>query len=136
MADKSFQLEIITPRRVVFKGDVTSVSAPGTSGGFQVLHSHAPLLSSLKIGELKVADPQGTEVLYAVSGGFAEVRENKVVVLAETAERKDEIDAARASASRERAEKRMAEKKNEIDFERARFSLLRAINRLKVAGTP
>jgi len=134
MADKILQLEIVTPRRVVFKGEVTSFSAPGVVGGFQVLYNHAPLLSSLKIGEVKIKEVNGTEFHYAVSGGFVEVRENHVLLLAETAERTDEIDAERAKASRDRAQKRMAEKKSDIDFERARFALYRALNRLKIAG--
>jgi F-type H+-transporting ATPase subunit epsilon len=134
MADKILQLEIVTPRRVVFKGEVTSFSAPGVVGGFQVLYNHAPMLSSLKIGEVKIKDASGTEFHYAISGGFVEVRENHVLLLAETAERTDEIDAQRAKSSRDRAQKRMAEKKSDIDFERARFALYRALNRLKIAG--
>jgi F-type H+-transporting ATPase subunit epsilon len=134
MTDKIFQLEIVTPRRVVFKGEVTSFSAPGVVGGFQVLYDHAPLLSSLKIGEVKIKDASGTEFHYAISGGFVEVRENHILLLAETAERTDEIDAQRAKSSRDRAQKRMAEKKSDIDFERARFALYRALNRLKIAG--
>ena len=134
MADKILQLEIVTPRRIVFKGEVTSFSAPGVVGGFQVLYNHAPLLSSLKIGEVKIKEASGTEFHYAISGGFVEVRENHILLLAETAERTDEIDAERAKASRDRAQKRMAEKKSNIDFERARFALYRALNRLKIAG--
>ncbi|MGD0591385.1 MAG: F0F1 ATP synthase subunit epsilon [Bacteroidota bacterium] len=134
MADKILQLEIVTPRRVVFKGEVTSFSAPGVVGGFQVLYNHAPLLSSLKIGEVKIKEVSGTEFHYAISGGFVEVRENHILLLAETAERTDEIDAERAKASRDRAQKRIAEKKPEINFERARLALYRALNRLKIAG--
>ncbi len=134
MADKILQLEIVTPRRVVFKGEVTSLSAPGVVGGFQVLYDHAPLLSSLKIGEVKIKEASGTEFHYAISGGFVEVRDNHIILLAETAERTDEIDAERAKASRDRAQKRITERKSDIDFERARFALYRALNRLKIAG--
>ena len=134
MADKILQLEIVTPKRVVFKGEVTSLTAPGVVGGFQVLFNHAPLLSSLKIGEVKIKEASGTEFHYAISGGFVEVRENLILLLAETAERTDEIDAERAKASRDRAQKRMAEKKSDIDFERARLALYRALNRLKIVG--
>jgi F-type H+-transporting ATPase subunit epsilon len=134
MEDKPFLLEILTPRRVVFKGDVTSFQAPGVVGGFQVLHSHAPLLSSLKIGEVTIRDSHGVELHYAISGGFAEVRENHVLLLAETAERTDEIDTERAKASRDRAQKRMAEKNHGIDLERAQLALYRAVNRLKISG--
>jgi ATP synthase, F1 epsilon subunit (delta in mitochondria) len=134
MADKILQLEIVTPRRVVFKGEVTSFSAPGVVGGFQILYNHAPLLSSLKIGEVKIKEASGTEFHYAISGGFVEVRENHILLLAETAERTDEIDAERAKASRDRAQKRMSEKKQDIDFERARLALYRALNRLKIVA--
>jgi F-type H+-transporting ATPase subunit epsilon len=134
MEDKTLHVEIVTPKRVVFKGEVTSFSAPGVVGGFQVLFNHAPLLSSLKIGEVKITDVSGAEIHYAISGGFVEIRENKVLLLAETAERVDEIDTDRAKASCDRAQKRIAEKKQEIDIERARLALYRALNRLKIAG--
>jgi len=134
MADKSFHLEIITPKRIVYKGEVTSFSAPGIEGGFQVLHSHAPLLSSLKIGEVKIVDANGNNSRYAVSGGFVEVRDNQVLLLAETAERTDEIDSDRANAAMDRAKKRLEEKKADIDVERAKLALYRAMNRLKIAN--
>lgn len=134
MAEKMFTLEIVTPRKVAYRGDVSSFSAPGVVGGFQVLRSHAPLLSNIGIGEVKIADPEGKESRYATSGGFVEVHDNKVIMLAETAERADEIDAGRAQAARERAQKRLAEKRIETDIERAKVALQRAINRLNVAG--
>lgn len=134
MAEKTFKLEIVTPKKVAYSADVVSFSAPGVVGGFQVLRSHAPLLSNIAVGEVKLTDVQGNEIRYATSGGFVEVHDNKVIMLAETAERTDEIDVARAQAARERAQKRLAEKKIEMDIERARLALYRALNRLKVAG--
>ena len=133
MADKSFKLEIVTPKKVVFSGEVTSFSAPGVMGGFQVLKSHAPLLSNIAIGEVKLVDVSGTEVHYATSGGFVEVHENKVMLLAETAERSDNIDVQRAESARDRARARLKEKAEELDIDRARLALYRAMNRLKVA---
>lgn len=133
MADKVYRLEIVTPKKVVFSGEVTSFSAPGVVGGFQVLRSHAPLLSNIAIGEVKVVDSAGSETRFATSGGFVEVRENKVIMLAETAERSDEIDVPRAEAARDRARKRLKEKNAETDVDRARIALFRAMNRLKVA---
>ncbi len=135
MDDKRYRLEIVTPRRTVYAAEVISFSAPGVMGGFQVLFSHAPLLSSLQTGEVKVVEPDGSEWRYATSGGFVEVRNNTVVLLAETAERADEIDVARARASRERAQGRLAERTADLDVERARAALNRALNRLKVAGS-
>jgi F-type H+-transporting ATPase subunit epsilon len=133
MADKAFKLEIVTPKKVVFSGDVTSFSAPGVVGNFQVLRSHAPLLSATTVGLVKVVDAAGKEMRYATSGGFVEVNDNKVVMLAETAERADQIDVSRAEAARDRAKERLGGKRNEIDVERARLALHRALNRLKVA---
>ena len=133
MADKAFKLEIVTPKKIVFSGDVTSFSAPGVAGGFQVLKSHAPFLSNIAIGEVKLVDASGSESRFATSGGFVEVHDNKVILLAETAERSDEIDVARAEIAKERARKRLAAKTAEIDVDRARLALFRALNRLKVA---
>lgn len=134
MYEKPFKLEIVSPERVVFSGDATSFSAPGVQGGFQVLVNHAPLLSSLEAGEIKVKTMDGADVRYATSGGFAEVRGNRVVVLVETAERADEIDTERAAASKARAEERLWFTGEGVDVERARASLQRALNRLRVAA--
>lgn len=132
MAEKSLTLEIVTPRKMVFKGEVISFSAPGVVGGFQVLYNHAPLLSSLQVGEVKYTDANGRDIRYATSGGFVEVKENHVVLLAETAERADEIDVERAKAAEARAHKRLAEKSKETDVERAQVALARALNRLRI----
>jgi F-type H+-transporting ATPase subunit epsilon len=134
MYEKPFTLEIVSPGRVVFNGEVTSFSAPGTEGGFQVLVNHAPLLSSLEIGEMKVKSADGRDTHYATSGGFVEVRGNRVVALVEAVERADEIDVARAQASRDRAEQRLRTPTKDIDADRARASLFRALNRLRVAA--
>jgi F-type H+-transporting ATPase subunit epsilon len=134
MADKTFNLEIVTPRKIAYSGSVLSFSAPGVVGGFQVLYNHAPLLSNIAIGEVKIVDAQEKESHYATSGGFVEVHDNKVIMLAETVERTDEIDTSRAQEARERAQRRISEKKVETDMDRAKVALQRAINRLKVAG--
>jgi F-type H+-transporting ATPase subunit epsilon len=131
---KVFHLEIVTPRGVVFNGGVESFSAPGVKGRFQVLRSHAPLLASLKIGEIKVLDADGTERRYATSGGFVEVRNNAAIVLADTAEGVDKIDVERAKEALDRSRKRIAERSSQTDLGRARLSLQRALNRLKIAG--
>lgn len=134
MAEKIFKLEIVTPKKVTYNADVTSFTAPGVVGGFQVLRSHAPLLSNVGVGVVKIVDTEGKELHYATSGGFVEVHDNKVIMIAETAERADEIDVSRAQAARERAQKRLVEKQIETDVERAKVALHRAVNRLRVAG--
>ncbi len=133
MAGKNFSLDIVTPTRTVFSGEVQSFSAPGVLGGFQVLFNHAPLLSSIKVGRVKIIDVSGKEVHYATSGGFVEVNANKVILLAETAERSDEIDVQRAEEARRRADEQLR-KEEDVDEERARAALVRAINRLKIAA--
>jgi len=133
MYEKAFALKIVAPRGVVYEGDATSVSAPGTLGSFQVLFNHAPLLSSLDIGPLKVKDTAGVDTLYATGGGFLEVNGNRVVVLVESAERPEDIDVARARAARERAEARLKSHDPLFDVRRAELALARALNRLRLA---
>jgi F-type H+-transporting ATPase subunit epsilon len=136
MFDKPFTLSIITPTRVVYNDQALSVSAPGVSGGFQVLYNHAPLLAALEVGEMKVRTKEGAELHYAVGGGFVEVKNNSVVVLADSAELASEIDRGRAEEARTRASGRIHTGGPGIDIERAEFALRRAINRLRVASRP
>lgn len=131
----AFALEIVTPERVVYSGQVTSLQAPGTEGSFGVMAGHMPLLASLDIGVLRFADEGGEGVRMAVSGGFAEVGRERVTVLAETAESAEEIDVQRAESSRQRAEERLANRDDgEVDAARARAALMRAQNRLKISS--
>ncbi len=133
MFDKPFTLELVTPERVVFRGDVVGVTSPGVEGGFQVLKNHAALLTALDVGRIRLRNAQQNESSYATSGGFVEVRDNVVTILAETAERAEDIDVARAERARERAEARLHHPEADTDIERARAALIRALNRLKVA---
>lgn len=124
-------LEIISPSKTVFQGQVTSVNVPGTSGSFQILKNHAPLVSTLEIGELRISI-EDQKRYFAISGGTIEVLNNKVLVLADSVEDVEEIDLDRAIESKERAEKRLSEKNPDIDVERAKASFLRAMNRIKL----
>jgi F-type H+-transporting ATPase subunit epsilon len=133
MYERAFKLEIITPNKVVFRDEASSVTVPGVQGSFQVLYNHAPLLSSLEIGELRVKAGDGKDFRYATSGGFLEVKDNLVTIIVETVEAASAIDVERAKASQERASKRLHSKAQEVDMERARASLLRAVNRIRVA---
>jgi F-type H+-transporting ATPase subunit epsilon len=130
--DKLFKLEIVTPQKNVFSGSVESFSAPGTSGGFQILHNHAPFLTTITIGEVKLRNADGNELAYSTSGGFVEVSNNIVTFLADTAERKDEVDIERAKAAKMRAEERLRKREEDINIARARAALARAINRLRI----
>jgi F-type H+-transporting ATPase subunit epsilon len=128
----TIRCEIVTAERIVFSGDVDMVIAPGTEGELGILPHHAPLLTALKVGELRIKR-DGGETSFAISGGFMEVRPDRVTVLADTAERADEIDVARAGAARERAQKLLAERVSREDFSRAEAALRRSQIRLKVA---
>jgi F-type H+-transporting ATPase subunit epsilon len=125
------KLEIITAERVVYSDDVDVVVAPGIEGELGILPHHAPLMTALQPGEIRVRKG-GEEVFMAVSGGFLEVMANKVTILADTAERSEEIDEARVQAAMKRAEEQVAMHPSDMDLERAVASLRRSQARLKV----
>ena len=127
-------LELATPTRLVVSAEVDEVVAPGSLGYFGVLPGHAPLLATLGIGEVTYRIGRD-EHHVAVSGGFAEVRNDKVIILADSAETPADIDRARAERARDRAEARLSGRnQEEIDYARAAAALARALNRLQVAG--
>jgi F-type H+-transporting ATPase subunit epsilon len=130
--EKTFHLEIITPRQVVYNGDVIGFMAPGTNGGFEILKDHAAFISSIRVGEFRLRHPDGYDEYYATSGGFVEVRDNKVTFLAETSEKATDIDINRAKLAHERARKRLEDRSN-YDPEQAMQALQRASNRLMIA---
>ena len=133
---QNIKLEVVTPEKVVVSEDSQIVAAPGTLGEFGVLSGHTPFLTSLKTGVIRYTDAKGGEQLVFISGGFAEALPNKVTILAESAERKPDIDLDRAKAAMERAQKRLEEDRarEDIDFVRARAALERALVRIKLAG--
>ena len=131
---KVLTLEVVTPTRVVVTEGVEEVVAPGTEGYFGVLGGHLPFMSTLKIGELSYRK-NGNWRHLAVSWGYAEVRGEKMIILAETAEKAEEIDVARAERARDRALERLARWGDEsIDVLRAQAALTRALTRIEVAA--
>lgn len=133
MSEDYLKVNITTPHKRWVLEDVVSCTLPGTKGGFQVLFNHAPLLSQLEIGEIKIESTRGTQ-RFSTSGGFAEVLKNNVSLLLESCERAEEIDVERARLALERARKRLKEKSVELDESRAEAALARALNRIKIAG--
>lgn len=129
---KSFEAQILTPDGPVFNGLVESINLPGTEGNFQVLYNHASLMSGLEVGVVTVNEGNGSVTQIAVSSGFAEIHDNKVVVLVESAEKKEDIDLERALESKKRAEERL--KADNVDTGRAEAALMRAVNRIKLVG--
>ncbi len=132
MAEKTQRLEVVTPAKKLFSEDVRFVVVPGVVGELGILPDHAPLMTALKIGIMKIQQ-EGKTFKMAVSGGFMEVRNSRVTVLADSAERVEDIDRHRAEAAKERAEKRLAAKDSNIDILRAEMALQRALNRLKAS---
>jgi F-type H+-transporting ATPase subunit epsilon len=131
----TFRLTLVTQEKELFSLDVVSVMAPGSEGYLGIMARHAPLLTELDIGELKVTYPDGRVGFYALEGGLLEVSKEGAVVLADAAEPEEEIDEERARAARERARQRLEgalQDYEQLDFERARAALLRAINRLRI----
>ena len=129
------RLDVVTAERMVYSDSVDMVVAPGFEGQLGILPHHTPLMTALLPGELRIKKG-GEEVSLVISGGFLEVRPDKVVVLADTAERADEIDVERAEAARRRAQERLSQERElGIDGARAEASLRRSLARLRVAET-
>ncbi len=125
-------LEIVTPDRSLVRDEVDEVQVPGSEGYLGILPGHTPLLATLGVGELWYRKGQEKRYL-ALAGGFVEVLPDRVTILAQTAELAQDIDVARAEASKKRAEDRLAKPSADLDAERARLALLRALTRLQVA---
>jgi F-type H+-transporting ATPase subunit epsilon len=135
MLPEAIELIIVTPQRQLLREKVASVQLPGASGELGILPGHAPLITELGNGELSYKLSGGGEpVVLAVLSGFAEVLPDRVTVLAETAERPEEIDVKRAKEALARAEKRLASTDPDVDWDRATAALQRAFVRIKVGN--
>jgi len=128
------KLQIVTAERLIFEGDVDEVNVPGQEGDMGILPKHAPLMTTLRPGEIVVVTDKQPQ-FFAVSGGFLEVRPERVIILADSAERADEIDIARAQEAMERAKANMSDKTGGgLDAAAAEAALARALTRVKVAN--
>ena len=132
---RTFQLEFVTPTRVIDCGQVSYLRAPSTDGLFGVMAGHTRAMISLAVGPVNVTNAEGTRH-FATNGGYADILGTDVQLLVETAEEAMEIDESRAAGAAERARERLAQrgKDRNIDAARANIALVRAINRLRVAG--
>jgi F-type H+-transporting ATPase subunit epsilon len=130
----SLTLEIVTPDRALAREQVDEVVVPGSDGELGVLPGHTPLLATLKVGELWYRQGQDRHSL-AIAMGFVEILPDRVTILAQIAERAEDIDIARAERAKERAERRLAASTAEVnmDFERARIAMMKSLIRLQVA---
>ncbi len=128
----SIDLQIVTPDRMLVHEQVDEVEVPGVNGYFGVLPGHTPLLAALSVGELWYR--KGQEKTYlSIAYGFAEVLPDRVSILAQLAERAEEIDVERAEAARRRASERL-EERSDVDYERARVSLMKSLTRIQVSS--
>lgn len=128
----SFQLEIVTPEKVVVRDTAEEMQIPGKNGYLGILPGHAPLITELAVGQISYTSA-GSRTVLSVAWGFAEVLPEKVTILAETCERPEEINVKRAEEARDRAAQRLQSNSSEIDYTRAHNALLRAECRLSVA---
>lgn len=134
MLPEEIELTVVTPERELLRETVVEVTIPGLEGELGILPGHAPLMTELGIGELSYRTGTSSQpISLCVVRGFAEVLPDRVTVLAETAERAEEIDLARAEAALARAEKRMASGDTNIDWDRATVALQRALIRIQIA---
>lgn len=128
---ENLYVEIVSPSGGTFRGEAKGVQAPGTEGSFEVLHNHAPMIASFEVGTIRITVPSGDEIRYATSGGFLEVLNNTVTILAETAELASEIDVERARAAEEQALTLLARADDGDERRLAQAKLDRARNRLR-----
>ncbi len=131
MAEK-LRLEVVTPYGPVFSGEVDEVVAPGEEGEFGVLPGHVPFVTTLKIGILTYKKDNSTGYMF-VNTGYAEVKDDRVLILADSAEKAEDIDVERAREALRRAEDRLKNPQDAIDFARAQAALQRATTRIEVA---
>lgn len=130
---RKMPIEIVTPERKVYENEANLIIARGGDGDIGIMAGHSPVVTTLKISSLRVKTDGGDHTI-AISGGFLEVKPDRVTVLAESAELPEEIDVDRASLAKERAERRVKDSKSgDIDARRAELALSRALNRLEVA---
>lgn len=132
--NEQLHLEIVTPFGEAFAEEVNSCVVPGVNGQFQILKNHAAVLSSITTGAIKVQTAKDLEKVFATSGGFCEVRDNKIKIIVESAEEANSISLERAEKAKIRAEERIKNKVEGLDELRAKLALGRAINRIKVAN--
>ena len=132
MAENSIRLDIVTPAGLLMSENVAMLNLPASLGSMGVLKNHAPLMTTLDIGMIKYVQDD-KEYFLAVHGGFAEVKDNVVIVLADAAERADEIDVPRAEAAKQRAQERLSNRTADLDVLRAESALHRALARIKAS---
>ena len=132
--EEKILLEIVTPDRLIVSEEAEEINAPGSLGDFGVLPGHTPFLTTLRAGEISYKPPKGERKYFSVSWGYAEVSPDKMIILADAAEKAEEIDLERAQKAIHRAEERLKSRVPDTDIERAEAALGRALARIQVAA--
>ncbi len=127
----TLKLELSTPDRAPVSLEAREITIPGAKGVFTVLPNHTPYLATLSVGVMIVRGTDGSENFFAINRGFAEVVQNQILILTQTAEREEEVDVERAEKAKERAEERLQKRDADIDHMRAEFALRRAVSRIR-----
>jgi F-type H+-transporting ATPase subunit epsilon len=127
----AYALEICTRERIVYAHNVTFVSVRAVDGVLGITSKHIPLITTLRVAPVVIADEDGRKETYAVHGGILHIAKNHVIILADEAERAGDIDVARAQRAQQRAQQRLAERAEHIDFARAERALARALSRIE-----
>lgn len=130
---KTLAVSVVTPNGPVLEGNFDMVSCTSTMGELGILPGHIPLVTPLTVSVIRLKHGDEDEQQLAISGGFLEVHENEITILAPSAEKPEDIDAARARRAKERAERLLESKQDNVDFKRAELALRRAMNRLNIA---
>lgn len=133
MAEKLINVEIVTPANTMYSGEAQQVVVPGTVGPFTVLYQHAPIISSLEPGAIRVTDSHGRETVYATDGGFAEVLHNKVTIIVESAQEAREINIDQVMQERQRALDALARAHDRIQIQHAKDELVRVNSKIQIA---
>ena len=127
------ELKIVTPFGKKYEDKIKSCVVPGALGQFQLLKDHAAMISAVEVGLIRIEAEDGSTINLATSGGFCEVKDNRIKAIVESAEFSDQIDTERAEKAKARAEERIAAKSADVDVDRAKIALARALNRLRIA---
>ncbi len=133
MSEHLLEVDIVTPQRIIYSGKSESVSVPGTKGPFQVLFNHAPIISSLDIGVIKILNEDHTETIYATDGGFVEVLKNRVSIIVETAEEASAINVSKAEAQIEDLKVTLEATQNFTQRDELKKEIAKLENRVRVA---
>ncbi|NIM06089.1 MAG: ATP synthase F1 subunit epsilon [Armatimonadetes bacterium] len=131
---REFSFEILSPERIIYQRKIVSLVAPGVEGYLGVMANHAPMLAALTVGQVKSTDASNASSYFALSGGILGVSKDQVTLLADAAEKAEEIDVGRAESAKSRALSRLSKRSPDVDIAKAHASLMRALNRLHVAA--